>query len=106
MANAPKEMTARDLGARAISGISRGNVRIVQGNLRARDAPLRFRGPATVPQKPRGVRIFETIDGVTKTDIVFPLQVRKFVIVVTSGRAIRQNFVEVSVGVVLKERVA
>ena len=64
-----------------------------------------MRGPATLAQKPCGIRILKAIDGVSEADIVFPLKVWKLIIVVTSSRAIGQNFVEIRVGVMLEERV-
>src|ERR1700752_190318 len=104
--NATKKITARYLRACAVGRIPWGNVWVVPEKLCYRHAPLWLRGPATLAQKPCGVRIFEAIDGVTKTDIVFPLQVWKLIIVVTRGRAVRQDFVEIRIGVMLKERVS
>src|SRR6185369_14984621 len=99
MTNAAEEIRAWNLRARAIGGIARCYVWIVPQKLRDRDAPFWLRGPAALAQKPCGVRIFEAIDRVAKTDVVFPLQVRKLVVVVASSRTVGQNFVEIRVGV-------
>src|SRR5690349_18325530 len=92
--NAAKEISARDLRPCAVGGISWRYIRIVPEKLRYRDAPLWLRRPTTLTQKPRSIRIFETIDRITKTDVVFPLQIGKLVVVVTSRRAVRQDFVQ------------
>src|SRR6185503_14912854 len=104
--NAAEKIGTWNLRARAVGGIARRYVWIVPQKLRYRDAPFWLRGPATLAQKPCCIRILETIDRITKADIVFPLQVRKLVIVVTSSCPIGENFVEICVGVMLKESVA
>src|SRR6185503_12428605 len=82
--DATKEISAGYLGTGAVGRISWNYVWIVPEKLRYRDAPLWLRRPATLAQKPGGVRIFETIDRISKTDIVFPLEIGKFVVAVTS----------------------
>src|SRR6185503_11978355 len=104
--NAAEKIRTWNLRARAVGGIARRYVWIVPQKLRYRDAPFWLRGPATLAQKPCCIRILEAIDRITKTDIVFPLQIRKFVIVVARSRTVGQNFVEIRVGVMLKQRVA
>src|ERR1044072_177483 len=103
--NAAKQMRARNLRGRAVGGIARRYIRIVPQKLRYRDAPFWLRGPAALAQKPCCIRILEAIDRISKTDIVFPLEVRKLVIVVASSRTVGQNFVKIRVGVMLEERI-
>src|SRR6185369_3012306 len=105
MTDAAKEIGTRNLGARAVSGISGSHVWVIPKKLSNGNTPLRSRRPTTLAQHPRGVRILETVDRIAETDVVFPLQVGKLVIVVASSGAVRQNFVEISVGVMLKERI-
>src|SRR6185369_1075816 len=103
--DAAKEISARNFGAGTVGRISGSYIWIVPEKLRYRDAPFRLRGPAALVQQPRGVRVFEAVDCVTKADVVFPLEVRKLVIVIPCRRTIRQNLVEIRIGVMLKEGV-
>src|SRR6185312_15511270 len=81
--DATKEIRTRNFCTRTVGGISWCYVRIVPEKLRDRDAPLRLRRPATLAQKPCCVRILEAVDRIAEADVVFPLQIGKFVIVVT-----------------------
>src|SRR4051812_47575831 len=105
MTYSPKEVIARNFGLGAFRRITWSHLRIVPEELRDWNAPITLRGPTTLPQHPGCIWILEAIYCVTKTDVVFPLQIRKLVIAITRGRAVRQDLIKIGVCVVMKDGV-
>src|SRR5258708_26327222 len=103
VSNSAKEIVARNLGIVCFSRIARGNSRVIPQKLSNRNSPIFARGPTANAQHPRREWIFEAINGIAEADIVFPLEVWKFIVIITRGRAIGQHLIEISVGVMMKD---
>src|SRR5437870_13075544 len=105
MANAAEKVLSRKLCFVGRGGVARDHIRVIPQELRDRNAPLIGGRPTALAQHPCGVWIFEAIDGVSEADVVLPLEVRKLVVIIARSGAVGQNFVEIRIGVVMKNRV-
>src|SRR3954447_2266161 len=88
-------------GKRWIAGC---DFRVVPKELQNWQRPLLWE-EATVAQEPRAVRIFESVDGVTKNGSVTRIQNWIFVVTFARGRPIGEQLVEVSVSNIAKHGV-
>src|ERR1043166_10080719 len=105
MADSTEKIGSRNLSFRAVRGIPWRHVGVVPQKLRDRNAPLRLSRRDTLPQHPRRVRIFKAIYCVAKADVVFPLEIWKLIVIVARAGAVGKNFIEIRVGVVMKNSV-
>src|SRR6266508_753707 len=106
VSNSAKEVVAGNLCIVCVSRIARGTCRVVPQKLSDRNSTIFARGPTALSQQPCRKGIFETINGIAEADVVFPLEVRKFIVIIARGCAIGKHLIEISVGVMVKDGVA
>src|ERR1051325_3290085 len=106
MTDSSEEISAGNLSLCAVCRIARSNVWIIPKKLCDGYTPFHARRPTTLSKHPSRIRIFETIDRIAEADSVLPVHIRKLIIAVARSRPVGKNFVEISVGVVLKNSVS
>src|ERR1043166_1347310 len=106
MANAAEQVLSRELRFIGRGGGSRDYIRIIPQQLRDRNAPLIGGRPTALAQHPGSVWIFEAIDRVAEAYVVFPLEVRRLVVIIARSGAVGQDFVEIRIRIVMENRVS
>ena len=106
VADPPKEVVPGNLSIIGVGRVAWNYFTVVPQELGDRNSPLIACRPATLAQHPGGHRVFETIDCVAEHDVVFPLQIRKLVVIISRRSAVGQYFVQIRVCIVMKNGVA